>query len=44
VWLADLRALAYGLVIIGFLLFEPEGLAGRWRTIQGYWRTYPYTY
>lgn len=40
--LPDVRALSIGLVLILILLFEPEGLAGRWRKIQRYWSTWPF--
>jgi branched-chain amino acid transport system permease protein len=40
--LPDLRALVVGLVLILILVFEPEGLAGRWKKIQRYWRTWPF--
>jgi branched-chain amino acid transport system permease protein len=39
--LPDLRAFVVGLVLILILLFEPEGLAGRWKKIRRYWRTWP---
>jgi branched-chain amino acid transport system permease protein len=35
---------AYGLVIILFLLFEPDGLFGIWLRLKRYWKTWPYTY
>jgi branched-chain amino acid transport system permease protein len=38
----DLSALVLGLVLIGFIAFEPEGLAGRWRKIREYWTTWPF--
>ena len=38
----DLRAIAMGLVLILFIAFEPEGLAGRWRKIREYWTTWPF--
>ena len=34
----------YGLIIVIFLIFEPEGIYGRWRTIKTYWTKWPYTY
>ena len=40
--LPDLSALVMGLVLIGFIAFEPEGLAGRWRKIREYWTTWPF--
>ena len=38
----DLRAIVMGLVLILFIAFEPEGLAGRWRKIREYWTTWPF--
>jgi len=35
---------AYGLVIILFLMFKPEGLARFWRDILTYFRSWPFTY
>ena len=34
----------YGLVIIFFLLFEPDGLFGIWIRLKRYWTQWPYTY
>jgi len=34
----------FGLVIILFLIFEPDGLAARWRTIRAYWKLWPFSY
>jgi branched-chain amino acid transport system permease protein len=34
----------YALLIIGFLVFEPRGLAGIWRRIQAYFKTWPFSY
>ena len=39
-----LREMAIGLAIILFLLFEPDGLAHRWRQIKAYWKLYPFSY
>ncbi|MGY4623019.1 branched-chain amino acid transport system permease protein [Bradyrhizobium sp. USDA 4486] len=36
-----LREIAIGLIIIAFLMFEPDGLAHRWRQIKAYWKLYP---
>ena len=30
--------------IILFLIFEPDGLAHRWRQIKAYWKLYPFSY
>lgn len=35
---------AIGLAIVLFLIFEPEGLAHRWRQIKAYWKLYPFSY
>lgn len=42
--LAFLREMAIGLVIILFLIFEPDGLAHRWRLIKAYWKLYPFSH
>ncbi len=42
--LAYIKEMAIGLVIIGFLIFEPEGLAHRWTQIKNYWKFYPFAY
>ncbi|WP_022850155.1 branched-chain amino acid ABC transporter permease [Limisalsivibrio acetivorans] len=34
----------FGLVIILFLVFEPEGLVRRWRLIKAYWKLWPFSY
>jgi branched-chain amino acid transport system permease protein len=34
----------FGLVIILFLIFEPEGLAKIWRNIKDYFRLWPFSY
>ncbi len=34
----------FGLVIILFLVFEPEGLARMWRNIKDYFRLWPFSY
>lgn len=39
-----LREMAIGAVIILFLIFEPDGLARRWRLIKAYWKLYPYSH
>ncbi|MGE0717226.1 MAG: branched-chain amino acid ABC transporter permease [Alphaproteobacteria bacterium] len=42
--LSYLREVAIGLTIILFLVFEPDGLAHRWRQIKAYWKLYPFSY
>ncbi len=39
-----LREMAIGMVIILFLMFEPDGLAHRWRQVKAYWKLYPFSY
>lgn len=39
-----IAVIAYGLVIIFFLLFEPDGLYGIWLRIKRYWKPWPFTY
>jgi len=39
-----LREIAIGLIIIAFLMFEPDGLAHRWRQIKAYWKLYPFSH
>jgi branched-chain amino acid transport system permease protein len=39
-----LREMAIGAAIIVFLVFEPDGLARRWRLIKAYWKLYPYSH
>jgi branched-chain amino acid transport system permease protein len=40
----DAKTVAYGLVIVAFLMWEPDGLAGRWRRIKVYFKNWPFTY
>ncbi|GEO82441.1 branched-chain amino acid ABC transporter permease [Pararhodospirillum oryzae] len=42
--LAFLREMAIGAAIILFLIFEPDGLAHRWRQIRAYWSLYPFSH
>lgn len=39
-----MKEMAIGLAIVGFLIFEPEGLAHRWKLIKAYWKLYPFSY
>jgi len=41
---AFVEGAAYGLIIILFLMFKPEGLARFWRDILTYFRSWPFTY
>lgn len=38
------EAILYGLLIIGFLIFEPRGLFGIWIRIRNYWKGWPFSY
>ena len=40
----QLNQVLYGLLIIGFLIFEPLGLYGIWLRVRNYWRGWPFTY
>lgn len=40
----DLQTILYGLLIIGFLIFEPRGLFGIWIRIRNYWKGWPFSY
>jgi len=39
-----LREMSIGVIIIIFLIFEPDGLAHRWRQIKAYWKLYPFSH
>ncbi|MGH3650872.1 MAG: branched-chain amino acid ABC transporter permease [Acidimicrobiia bacterium] len=41
---AQVNLVLYGLLIIGFLIFEPLGLYGIWLRIRNYWKGWPFTY
>ena len=40
----DIEAILYGLLIIGFLIFEPRGLFGVWIRARNYWKQWPFSY
>jgi branched-chain amino acid transport system permease protein len=42
--IAQLNQVLYGLLIVGFLIFEPLGLYGIWLRIRNYWKGWPFTY
>jgi branched-chain amino acid transport system permease protein len=42
--LTFLREIAISVIIIAFLVFEPDGLAHRWRQIKTYWKLYPFSH
>ena len=37
-----LEPFLFGLIIVGFIIFEPDGLYGRWRKVRLFFETYPY--
>ena len=41
-YFASLTLVAYGFIIVAFLIFEPEGLYGRWIKIKTYWKMWPF--
>jgi branched-chain amino acid transport system permease protein len=40
----QMERILYGLVLIGFLIFEPMGLYGIWIRIRNYWKAWPFSY
>lgn len=40
----QVEAILYGVLIIGFLIFEPRGLFGIWTRVRTYWKTWPFSY
>ena len=38
------KEMAIGMAIVLFLVFEPDGLAHRWRQIKAYWKLFPFSY
>jgi branched-chain amino acid transport system permease protein len=34
----------FGLMLVLFLIFEPEGLARKWRLTKAYWKLFPFAY
>jgi branched-chain amino acid transport system permease protein len=43
-FIQSLREGIFGLIVILFLIFEPDGIAHRWRLIKAYWKLYPFSY
>jgi branched-chain amino acid transport system permease protein len=41
---APIKMGVFGLVVILFLIFEPDGMAARWNHIKAYWKLYPFSY
>ena len=42
--IASTRDIVFGLAVIFFLMYEPEGLARIWLRIKNYWKLWPYAY
>ena len=40
----QVETVLYGLLIIGFLIFEPRGLYGVWVRSRNYWKSWPFSY
>jgi branched-chain amino acid transport system permease protein len=40
----EIKGIVYGLAIVLFLRFEPDGLVGRWRDVKHYWTHWPFRY
>jgi branched-chain amino acid transport system permease protein len=41
---APVKTGVFGLVVVLFLIFEPDGMAARWHHIKNYWKLYPFSY
>ena len=41
---SQLNLVIYGVLIIGFLIFEPLGLYGIWLRFRNYWKGWPFSY
>jgi branched-chain amino acid transport system permease protein len=42
--LVYLKEISIGALIILFLVFEPDGLAHRWRQVKAWWKLYPFSH
>lgn len=40
----EFEQVAYGVLIVAFLLFEPRGLFGIWHRFRTYWKSFPFSY
>ncbi|WP_117208988.1 branched-chain amino acid ABC transporter permease [Allorhizocola rhizosphaerae] len=40
----QVETILYGVLVIGFLIFEPRGLFGIWIRVRTYWKTWPFSY
>jgi branched-chain amino acid transport system permease protein len=41
---AQFEQIMFGMLIIGFLIFEPLGLHGIWIRVRNYWKAWPFSY
>jgi branched-chain amino acid transport system permease protein len=41
---AQFEQVLFGLLIVGFLVFEPLGLYGIWIRVRNYWKAWPFSY
>jgi len=39
-----IKEMSIGLVIILFLIFEPDGIAYRWKQLKSWFKLYPFSY
>ena len=42
--IASTRDIVFGLAVILFLMYEPQGLARIWLRVRSYWKLWPYAY
>jgi branched-chain amino acid transport system permease protein len=40
----EVRGLIYGITVVLFLRFQPEGLVGWWHDVKKYWTNWPFTH
>jgi len=40
----QLETVAYGALIVVFLIFSPRGLHGLWVRLRSYWKSWPFSY
>ena len=41
---ADWNLVLFGVLIIVFLIFEPQGIFGIWAKVRNYWKSWPFSY
>jgi branched-chain amino acid transport system permease protein len=42
--ISAIKGLVFGVTIILFLVFEPDGLSEIWRRTRDYWKLWPFSY